>query len=240
MKLLQVLSWRVASRCGWGLPPLLLLCWFSIGCAAQSRRSLSPAVPEPATERENVEEARTAPTQPRRAPTSSAPALKRSKGELRDTLRELTDRAQTQLVELAAASSRDAGVPAGDALDTVAAMIEAISASAANQERLESIRFQAERLRRSDGAWFGRAGWIQEALLATLDALDDLQPCGEELEPWASAARESAAKISKRGAISFERAAIQDAFRATVDTFSIIAFVEQICTLESKQVGGVT
>ena len=87
-------------------------------------------------------------------------------------------------------------------------------------EQIKVIRFNAERLRRKDTSKFGSAGWVKEALTSTLDALELLEADREkQVTPLSRAARRAVAGIVERDSLSFQRAAVQDAFRATVDAF---------------------
>jgi len=91
--------------------------------------------------------------------------------------------------------------------------------------KVSDIRFQAERLRYGDAQSFGRATWIKDGLTAALDALDSLHPGGEEaVTGWTRASRLAVDGIEEHRSLSFQRAAVQDAFRATLD--SLVATIE--------------
>jgi hypothetical protein len=57
-------------------------------------------------------------------------------------------------------------------------------------------------------------------LSAALDAIAELVPeQSEVLADWEAAARRAVASVQQQRSLSFQRAAVQDAFRATVDVF---------------------
>ena len=86
------------------------------------------------------------------------------------------------------------------------------------------IRFEAERLRRADPLSFGDTRWIQLGLAAALDSMEAL-PSGSapDMKPWLAAARRATQAIKSGRSLSFQRAAVQDAFRTVVDAFTATA-----------------
>jgi hypothetical protein len=78
--------------------------------------------------------------------------------------------------------------------------------------------FQAERLRRNVGFALGGSGFLEAGIAAVLDGLD-VSFLGNQrlLVPWMEAARKAVAGIRERESLSFQRATVQDAFRATID-----------------------
>jgi hypothetical protein len=66
---------------------------------------------------------------------------------------------------------------------------------------------------------FGEASWFKAGLLSALDALDQIGTRREALLEWSRAARRAVEGIDEHSAFTFQRAAIQDAARATVDVF---------------------
>jgi hypothetical protein len=88
--------------------------------------------------------------------------------------------------------------------------------------KVAEVRFQAERLARSDALSFGQTTWIKAGLIAALDALDALEPQQREFS-GTSAARQAVMSIDARDLLGFQRPEIQDAFRATVDAFGVAA-----------------
>jgi hypothetical protein len=96
--------------------------------------------------------------------------------------------------------------------------------------KVSDIRFQAERIRYADTLTFGRAAWIKAGLSAALDALEELRLMDDQrLSVWARAARRAVASIEERDSLSFQRAAVQDAFRATIDAFVAATQAEPAC-----------
>lgn len=96
-----------------------------------------------------------------------------------------------------------------------------------------NIRDQAERLQKSDPLTFGEAAWIKAGLVAALAALDTQNaPCARKasvLPPWTSAAGAAVAAIAGPTSLAFQRAQVQDAFRAVVDAFAVAAQMERRC-----------
>jgi hypothetical protein len=103
------------------------------------------------------------------------------------------------------------------------AMANAVAAAdrlKAHGRNVSDINFLAERVRYADALSYGRAAWIKAALSSALDALESLgllEP--QRLSVWTDAARRAIASIEERKSLAFQRAAVQDAFRATIDAF---------------------
>jgi hypothetical protein len=152
------------------------------------------------------------------------PAFAESENVGQDAAPELSREAQleearAEVLKLGQTRWINAPLAASSALDALAALL-ALEADHRLDEQIAAIRFNAERLGRKDISKFGSAGWIKEALSSTLDALD-LRSVGREKEvsTWTRSARRAVSGIEARDSLSFQRAAVQDAFRATVDAF---------------------
>jgi hypothetical protein len=129
------------------------------------------------------------------------------------------EKARAEVLKLGQTRWVNAPVAASRALQALAALISARSDGGLSKQITE-IRYHAESLRRPSTAKFGSAGWVKAALTSSLDALDVLEAGREKLvSPWTRSARRAVAGIEDRDSLSFQRAAVQDAFRATVDAF---------------------
>lgn len=126
--------------------------------------------------------------------------------------------ARSRLIELGQSGASEARLAAATTLEMLATIIEALDPRA-GERSLADLRFQAERLRRAD--WFPRAGWIEQGLSSALDALESAKSCAGHRGVWIDAAREAIGEIDERTSLTFQRAPIQDAFRATVDAFGV-------------------
>jgi hypothetical protein len=132
--------------------------------------------------------------------------------------------ARAHVLSLGRAKWRHAREPAAQALLSLAEMVSAADCDGKLANEVARVRFQAERLTRSDALSFGQTGWIKAGLLAALDALDALESSGQHhAGSWASAARHAVVSIDARDLLGFQRPAIQDGFRATVDAFAVAA-----------------
>lgn len=118
---------------------------------------------------------------------------------------------------------------AADALDAIAIALEVapISGSLAGEldDKTVAIRFEAARLRRSGNLGFEQSDRIKAGLSRGLDALDRLaKDCPiRNAKPMLLRAREACTGIDEYGMFEFQRAAIQEALRSTVDALLILA-----------------
>lgn len=123
---------------------------------------------------------------------------------------------------------------AARALSSIADIIKASDPDGKQADSISKIRFQAERLRSADAPVFVEAKWVKIGLTTALDALDALQENARandraSVTPWTRAARRAVGTIEADGALSFQRAAVQDGFRATVDAFAAAAQSSGVC-----------
>jgi hypothetical protein len=128
--------------------------------------------------------------------------------------------ARADVLRLGQTNWTEARAAAARALASLADAVAAIDRQGGERAKVSTIRFQAERVRRSDSLTFGQAEWIATGLTAAVDAIDELA-CeqSEVLAEWKPAARRAIASVQPQRSLSFQRAAVQDAFRATVDVF---------------------
>lgn len=137
--------------------------------------------------------------------------------------------ARADVLKLGQTKWMSAPLASSHALSSLADVIVAAdrSHSGTNLDtQISSVRFQAERLRRSAG--FGQGEWVKTGLVDALDALDAIQlGCESPVSPWNRSARRAVAGIEERDSLTFQRAAVQDAFRATVGAF--VAASTQAC-----------
>ena len=106
-------------------------------------------------------------------------------------------------------------------LDALADAIESVpGASTRVADQLTEVRFQAKRLHRSERLSLGLARWIAEGLTAATNALEALGAQGDISNFWIAQARASTAAIDVKSGLTFQRAVVQDATRATLDAFS--------------------
>jgi hypothetical protein len=125
------------------------------------------------------------------------------------------------LLKLGGARWNEARKVAGEVLLLCASALETSGRQAAIEEQIRDVRFQGERLRRMDGLAFARGDWIRSAVLSALDALTAVVPPERSrlVTPWIERAREAADALDARGAMSFQRAAVQEALRTMTDAF---------------------
>lgn len=142
---------------------------------------------------------------------------------LRPTVAQLEE-ARGDVSKLARAKMLDSSTAAANALTALADMLATTETDAKLNALIAEARFQAERLERASTVRFGQAGWVRSGLIAVLDGLDLVQhgpanaPC-----PWSQVARAAVVGIDAHSSLVFQRAVIQDAFRATVDALTIAA-----------------
>jgi hypothetical protein len=129
-------------------------------------------------------------------------------------------RARRDIASLASISLMGSRLASARALASMADMIEAGDSGRALTRQVAELRFQTARLDRGPQTALGRAGWIRAGLQAAVDAL--VLSRGQARSAWIDEAQRAVAGIDEGSASSFQRAAIQDAFRATVDAFAAL------------------
>ena len=131
---------------------------------------------------------------------------------------------------------------AGQALRLFASMLAAADCNHRLEKEISTVNFLAERLTRSDALAFGQTRWIKDALSAALDALEKLEANVSEsaathaapnsaiaAASWTRAARQAVANVDPDNLLGLERTAIQDGFRATIDSFANAAESTPAC-----------
>jgi hypothetical protein len=122
---------------------------------------------------------------------------------------------------------------AADVLDALVQALEAESGGqpSAIEQQVREIRFQAERLRRTDGTRFARGSWIKSALGAVVAALERrAQPREQQpLAPWLASARSAIDALDGVTSLGFQRAATQDAFRSVADAVLAASQLRRSC-----------
>lgn len=135
------------------------------------------------------------------------------------------ERARESVAALAQASSFEARARAAEALNTFADALAIRSSASAASDDIRAIRFEASLLQREgtfDGALVVKNG------LSRVVSLLASATNGERVEAWVESSRKAVDAI-ETGFVSFERAAIQDAFRQIADTLTILARDEGAC-----------
>jgi hypothetical protein len=122
------------------------------------------------------------------------------------------------------------------AMYSMAELLEAIAGRGQAASAVEEIRADARRLQHDSSGPFARAGWVERGLQRALSALDGLEVCRKSLiEDWTQAARRAAGALPERGALPFQHAAMQDAFRATVDAFGVALLDRDRCPASERR-----
>ena len=86
------------------------------------------------------------------------------------------------------------------------------------------VRRETKRIREASSVEPKLAGWIKSALIAVVDAIDALPvDRGDYDATWVTPARRAAGAIEGDEALVFQRAPIQDAFRAAADAMVVAA-----------------
>jgi hypothetical protein len=210
----------VRSRLSLALAASAVLCSCSPPAAGGRRPESAPTAR--GTPR-SAEAAPAEPVTPVRAPEPIAPSQAERAPAAPDTARplsELLEDARRDVLGLGKANVTDIKERAARVLSALAALVEASDGKRHAADQLAEIEFEAERLRRADGASFAQAGWMRLGLVAALDALPHLAPAPRQAQtPQREAARQAAEAIPERASLAFHHAAIQDAARATVEAF---------------------
>lgn len=143
-------------------------------------------------------------------------------GSLNDELQQ----ALASVSELARADWMGSRRAASRALASLADVIEAADGGKRFGEQVHDVRFQAERLGLSETRSFSQGKWVKVALTRVLDAWQGLEWNGSRPAAiWGRSAQAAVAAIDEHSALSFQRGAIQDAFRTTLAAFLAAAEV---------------
>lgn len=140
------------------------------------------------------------------------------------------DAARAEVLKLGQTDWVQARQESSRALSALADVLAVADRQNALGRKVSDLRFQAERVRYADSLAFGRAAWIKAGLSAALDALDTLRLSdAQRLSVWTRAARRAVGNIEDRDSLAFQRAAVQDAFRATIDAFVAATQLSSTC-----------
>lgn len=144
-------------------------------------------------------------------------------GSLQDEL----EQALASVSELAGADWMGSRRAASRALASLADVVEAADGGKRFGAQVHDARFQAERLSLSETRNFSQSKWLKVGLMRVLDAWDGLNWSQTNPAPvWGRSARAAVEAIDERSAPSFQRGAIQDAFRTTLTAFIAAAEAE--------------
>ena len=113
----------------------------------------------------------------------------------------------------------------------LAALADCLAAAPGKTEAVEKsigeIRFETARIRAAPALAPRETLWIRGALLAALAALDGLATGdGASSSTWVAAGRRATEAIDGESGLVFQRAPVQDAFRAVVDALAAAARTE--------------
>lgn len=144
---------------------------------------------------------------------------------------EVLEHARADVLALGRADIGNVRERTSRAMYSVAELVEAVDASAV---QVAAVRAEARRLEHDTIGPFAHTGWVERGLRAALDSLDNLDRCRESFVTGSvRAARRAAGGLPERGALPFQRAAVQDAFRATVGAFDLVLLDREACASSS-------
>lgn len=122
------------------------------------------------------------------------------------------------------------------AMYSMAELVEAVAGRALVARQVAEMRAEARRLEHDSSGPFARAGWVERGLQSALGALDQIDVCRESLlAPWTEAAQHATETLPDRGALPFQHAAIQDAFRSTLDAFGAAVLDGESCDPSARR-----
>jgi hypothetical protein len=128
--------------------------------------------------------------------------------------------ARAGVAKLGATPWTKAAAASSEALSALSDVVAAVDCSHSLRETVRKMRWNAGYLGSDDSSVFARTQYVKEGLREALGALDG-SSSSEELSMWAESARKAVERIDTSSASAFQRATIQDAFRTTVDAFSV-------------------
>lgn len=211
----------------------LLVCAIAlapVGCASRGREVATPPAAAPA---DPAAPAASTPRDPQRREGAGAPAPATARVEPRAAdpaqMREHVGRLQDLVASLARerdwAAARDAAAEALRAISDAVAVAPAAADRARVAVLASAVRAEAVQLAGTDPTSLERADLARAGLLAAAAALEELAapPDGSLLARMLASARAAAGAIDVHSPFVFERAQIQDAFRAAADAFLVFA-----------------
>ncbi|MDQ3338326.1 MAG: hypothetical protein M4D80_24435 [Myxococcota bacterium] len=128
--------------------------------------------------------------------------------------------ARRDVAELARTSWPQAHIAAARALRSLADAVELIEPCGPSSDAA-TVRFEARRMRWTRGAGVLQTRSIETGLTVILDVLERVKTRAST--PATEAARVALANVNPSGSLAFQRAAVQDAFRATMGVFHSLA-----------------
>jgi hypothetical protein len=143
--------------------------------------------------------------------------------------------ARRDVVELARTSWPQAHIAAARALTALADAVELIEACDPSADAA-TVRFEARRMRWTRGAGVLQSRSIQTGLSVVLDVLERVETAASA--GATKAARVALGNVNPYGSLAFQRAAVQDAFRATMGVFtSLEAPSKRSCVRATRPAG---
>jgi hypothetical protein len=147
-----------------------------------------------------------------------------------DAMREHVDAANIAVSDLASAPTWAEGrVSAARALDEIAMVLATVPVSDSRARVLlaaaaASIRYDAARLRNVGGISFQKVEWVRHSLRVAHDALNGLHGQGDLASRLLVQSRRATEALTGHTSFVFERAAIQDAMRATMSSLVAVTY----------------
>ncbi len=211
----------------------LLVCVFAlapVGCASRGREAATPATAKPAATAPAVAPASGDGSRSERAGApDQADASVEPRAADPARMREHVGRLQGLVGELARerdwAAMRDAVAEALRAISDAVAVAPAPIDRARVAVLAGAVRAEAAQIADTDPTSLERADLAKAGLLAAAAALEELAapPAGSLLARMLANARDAASAIDVHSPFVFERAQIQDAFRAAADAYLVFA-----------------
>jgi hypothetical protein len=141
------------------------------------------------------------------------------------------EQAHASVSELASADWMASRTASSRALAALADVVEAADRDKLFRAQIHDVRFQAERLSLSETRALNHGQWVKVGLASVLDAWEALDWGRSSPEPvWGRSARAAVEAIDERSDLSFQRGAIQDAFRTTLAAFVAAAETHAACS----------
>ena len=152
------------------------------------------------------------------------------------TLQAELEQAHASVSELASADWMDSRTASSRALAALADVVEAADGAKRFGSQVHEVRFQAERLSLSETRSFNQAKWVKVGLTRVLDAWEELDWGRNSPAPvWGRSARAAVEAIDERSDLSFQRGAIQDAFRTALAAFIAAAETPAACSDSTRE-----
>jgi len=145
---------------------------------------------------------------------------------------EVLEHARAEVLALGRSSPDELRDRSSRAMYSIAELVEAMEGSEA---QVAAVRAEARRIEHDRSALFARTDWIERGLSAALDALHEVdRNRGASVTASTQAAQRATSGLTERGALPFEHAEAQDAFRATLDAFGMALLAREACGSPSR------